>query len=149
MSLTDTYNETFASDEENEDLENVDLEKLAAAEAAAEGEDHEGHEKLAADYVAAGRFMARGFQDELEKLAGAVVQQSDSEKIPQQFHAEGANGTQINDDSKLAVNTAEARNANADALKEKKVNKIMGKGKTVNVSGAVGQDNLVAVDAAK
>lgn len=125
MGLSELYNDTFGSEEvQNDTTQDVDLEKVAAAEAealaAAQAEEDGGMEKLAAEWDAAGRFMAHGFFDELEKIAAAVEQMSDSEKLPQQLHAEGANKTQINDDSKLAVNNAEARNANADALKEKK-----------------------------
>ena len=72
---------------------------------------------------------------------------SDSEKLPVQLKAEGAAGTQIDDDSKMAVNTPEARAANADALKEKKVEKIMGLKKGVNPAGQTGEDHKVAPDA--
>jgi len=133
-----------------EALNEDEMEKEAGVEENEETElDDEGLEKLAEDYVAAGRFMARGFYDELEKLAAIPEQKSDSEKREVMLHAEGANKTQRDDDSKLAVNTPEARNANADALKEKYVNAMVGKGGTKNVSGAVGEDHKVAPDAAK
>lgn len=142
MGLQNLYNDVFEGEE---------LEKIAEMEAQGYTSEEEAMEKVASDYVAAGRFMARGFYDELEKIAEAkeVFQMSDSEKLPTQLHAEGANGTQIDDDSQLSVNTLEARKANADALKEKKVNKIMGKKESVNVSGQVGEDHMVAPDANK
>ena len=146
MNLTELYNDTFNEESIEENVnEEIDLEKIAAAEA----EEEEMMEKIASDYVAAGRFMARGFYDEMEKLAAAVEQMSDSETLPVQLKAEGTGGVTEDDDAKMEVNTPEAKAANADALKEEKVNKIMGKPAHKNVDGAVGEDKKVAKDAAK
>jgi len=61
MSLQDLHNEYFGEEQYSEE----ELEKIAEAEA------YEAYEaeKTAAEAVAAGRFMARGYADELEKLA--------------------------------------------------------------------------------
>lgn len=61
MGLNDLYNDCFEADQ----VEAEELEKIAEAEAYEE----EAMEKVASDYVAAGRFMARGYADEMEKLA--------------------------------------------------------------------------------
>ena len=136
MGLHEMYEEVFANEEQEQ------VEKTASADEM---------EKVAADYVAAGRFMARGFADEMEKIASerATEQMSDTEKIPTQLHAEGAMGAQINDDAPIPTNTEEARNANSDALREKYVWKMLGKKKGLNPSGQTGEDHKVARDAAR
>lgn len=63
MGLHELYNEVF-SDE---------IEKVAEAEEVAALEtEYEDMEKIAEDYISAGRFMARGYMDEMEKLAGKM-----------------------------------------------------------------------------
>ena len=59
MSLAELHNEIFESDE----ISQEELEKIAEAQVAED-------EEIASDYVAAGRFMARGYANEMEKLAG-------------------------------------------------------------------------------
>lgn len=108
-------------------------------------------DKVASEYEAAGRFMAMGFFDELEKIASgkAVAQGSDSEELPQQLHAEGAAGTKIDDDSQMSVTGDEPKNENKDALREKLVYKLLKKKHGVNVSGQVGEDHKVGPDSNK
>jgi len=136
MSLQDLYNETLGDE---------GYEKIAEAEAY---EFHE-MEKIASEQRAYGKFMAHGFADELEKIAEEkeIAQMAADEKLPTQLDAEGAMGTKIGDKGMLRVNTSEARNANSDALKEKKINRIMGKGEKVDSDSALGEDHLVAKDA--
>ena len=98
MSLTDIYNDVYGKEEEKveekdlnkiaEALENLSEEELQEVEKIAEVEEalkdlsdedldklaeimieDEENEKLAADFDALGRFMARGYIDELSKLS--------------------------------------------------------------------------------
>jgi hypothetical protein len=77
MSLADLYNQIVETDEE--------IEKIAAQEAIEEvlgshyGNDDEAV-KLASEYDAAGRILARGFFDEMLKEAQAGMEEEDEEK---------------------------------------------------------------------
>ena len=141
--------ETNLNGGENMNLQ--DLYEEVASETVVEEQEKVAMDKVASEYEAAGRFMAMGFFDELEKIASgkAVEQESDSEELPQQLYAEGAAGTKLDDDSQLAVNTEEARSANKDALREKLVYKLLKKKHGVNVSGQVGEDHKVGPDSNK
>lgn len=78
MSLADLYNQIVETDEE--------IEKMAAQEAVEEvmqeyaPEDDDETVKLAAEYDAAGRILARGFFDEMLKEAQAEEEGEEKEK---------------------------------------------------------------------
>ena len=64
MGLSELYNTMF---EEKEMEKQAEAEKLAEAE-----QEYEEMTKIAQDYESAGRFMARGYTDEMEKIAGKM-----------------------------------------------------------------------------
>lgn len=136
MSLSDLYNEAFT---EEQVVEETEMDKVAEAEL----------EKVASDYIAAGRFMARGFYDEITKIASAPSQEKEDAEVEAQLHAVGAAKTEVSDKSGLKVNTSEARDTYKDVLKEKYINAMLNKKNGVNVSGSTGEDHKVAPDAAK
>ena len=164
MGLTELFQEIFNDDMEKnasaaaqpEGTEVAQPEAEAAVADQPEGEvaateepTAEELEKTASELVSAGRFMARGFYNELEKLAAIPGQDAVSEHEKGQLHVEGAGGVQVDDGSQMTVNDPADRKTYENALKEAYVNAMLNKKKGVNVSGSVGQDNKVAPDAAK
>lgn len=109
-SLAELYMQLNEADEEL--VGDDDFDKIASAAV----EDEMGVEKLAAEYDAAGRIMARGFFDEFHKLARELEEGSDA-ATP----ALGDRGTQYqmetNYENKGPMQTKGSQSVNADAIK--------------------------------
>ena len=107
MQLTETDNSAEYEIEGDDDFDKV---------ASAAVEDEVSIEKLAGEYDAAGRIMARGFFDEFHKLARELEEGSDA-STP----ALGQRGTQYqmetNYEDKGPMHTKGSQNVNADAIK--------------------------------
>ena len=146
-SLRDVYEAIMNQDDQEKvaqvqdnQLTEEDLEKIAQDEL-------EEMEKQAEDLRTAGRFMAHGFMDELNKIAEAVaeapVHEGESREIPQQLP------TNFAGKEKLDTTGAEVQTQNdvKDVLVEKAVQDLLMKKKGLNPSGQTGQDNKIAPDA--
>lgn len=110
--LADLYMQIASNDEVVED----DFDKVAAAAALGEYDEEVGVEKIAEEYDAAGRIMARGFYDEFQKLARELEDASEA-----QTPALGDRGTEYqmetNYEGKGPIVTKGSFNVNSDALK--------------------------------
>lgn len=138
MGLADLYVQLVASDEEEFLVDDVELDKLAAAEA---GEEM-GIEKLAAEYDAAGRIMARGFYDEFMKIADGLVEEPSHASTP----AMGERGLEMHLPVNKDPNASSQPNPHVGKEEHKEILKGKGEGPGGDAQGAMGAQFATARD---
>ncbi len=139
MGLTELYTQIVEAEQAEEEVYTEDdFDKLAAAQA----EDEYGVEKLAHEYDAAGRIMARGFMDEFMKIADAITEEASHAQTP----ALGERGLEPHLPVNMDPNSGSQPNPHAGRDEHAQILQGKGPGPAGDAQGAMGGQFVTARD---